>query len=138
MKDRRSVDDLSISELQRVLSEKKRIAREARLARYRETGRAVHLPIGTAPEALAPGQDEPRRRAPRSWPRRFFDFFLLIVEVGAVLGLVYVLYNGSEILAQLNREANQNIAAALPSFTATPIITAVVLPSGHTPPTTSE
>jgi len=138
MKDRRSVDDLSISELQRVLSEKKRIAREARLARYRETGRAVHLPIGAVPEAAAPGQDEPRRRAPRSLPRRLLDFFLLIVEVGAVLGLVYVLYNGSEILAQLNREVNQSVAQALPSFTATPLVTAVVLPSGHTPPTSVE
>ncbi len=138
MKDRRSVDDLSISELQRVLSEKKRIAREARLARYRETGRAVQLSIGTAPEAATPGQDEPRRRAPRSLPRRLFDFFLLIVEVGAVLGLVYVLYNGSEILAQLNREVNQTVAQSLPSFTATPLVTAVVLPSGHTPPTSVE
>ncbi len=138
MKDRRSVDDLSISELQRVLSEKKRIAREARLTRYRETGRAVHLPIGVAPEAAAPGQDEPRRRAPRSPLRRVFDFFLLIVEVGAVLGLVYVLYNGSEILAQLNREVSQSAAAAVATFTATPIVTAVVLPSGHTPPTSVE
>ncbi len=138
MKDRRSVDDLSISELQRVLSEKKRIAREARLARYRETGRAVHLPIGVAPEAAGPGQDEPRRRAPRSPLRRVFDFFLLIVEVGAVAGLVYVLYNGSEILAQLNREVSQSAAAAVATFTATPIVTAVVLPSGHTPPTTAE
>lgn len=140
MKDRRSVDDLSISELQRVLSEKKRIAREARLARYRETGRAVHLPIGAAPEAATPGLDEPRRRAPRSPLRRVFDFFLLIVEVGAVLGLVYVLYNGSEILAQLNREASQASAGAgaVATFTATPIVTAVVLPSGHTPPTSGE
>lgn len=137
MKDRRSVDDLSISELQRVLSEKKRIAREARLARYRETGRAVHLPIGVASEALALGADEPRRRAPRSLSRRLFDFFLLIMEVGAVVGLVYVLYNGSAILAQLNREVSQAAAGAVPTVTATPIVTAVVLPSGHTPPTSS-
>jgi sortase A len=140
MKDRRPVDDLSISELQRVLSEKKRVAREARLARYRETGRAVHLPIGTAPEALGPGADEPRRRAPRSLPRRVFDLFLLVVEVGAVVGLVYVLYNGSAILAQLNREVLQSSApgTSFPSFTPTPLVTAVVLPSGHTPPTTAE
>jgi sortase A len=138
MKDRRSVDDLSITELQKVLSEKKRLAREARLERYRQTGRAVHLPIGTAPEAAVSPQDEPRRKAPRSWVRRLFDFFLLIVEVGAVVGLVYVLYNGAEILKQLNQEVAQSVAEALPTFTATPIVTAVVLPSGHTPPTSAE
>lgn len=137
MKDRRSVDDLSIDELQRVLSEKKRIAREARLARYRQTGRAVRVPIGSTPEAEA--LDTPRAaRAPRSLPRRFFDLFLLLVEVGAVLGLVYVLYNGSEILARLNREVAAVVADAVPTFTATPLVTAVVLPSGHTPPTSPE
>jgi sortase A len=137
MKDRRPVDDLSIDELQRVLSEKKRIAREARLAKYRQTGRAVRVPIGTAPETAA--LDTPRSpRAPRSLPRRFFDIFLLLVEVGAVLGLVYVLYNGSEILARLNREVAAAVADAVPTFTATPLVTAVVLPSGHTPPTSPE
>jgi sortase A len=137
MKDRRSVDDLSIDELQRVLSEKKRIAREARLARYRQTGRAVRVPIGTLPDAERlelPGA----KRAPRSLPRRLFDVFLLLVEVGAVLGLVYVLYNGSEILARLNREVAAAVADAVPTFTATPLVTAVVLPSGHTPPTSPE
>lgn len=136
MKDRRSVDDLSIAELQRVLSEKKRIAREARLARYRETGRAVNVPVGTAPEPEV--ADETRRRAPRSLPRRLFDLFLLVVEVGAVLGLVYVLYNGSNILSQLNREVAQSAAEAVATFTPTPIVTALVLPSGHTPPTSAE
>ncbi|MCC7358807.1 MAG: class D sortase [Anaerolineales bacterium] len=136
MKDRRSVDDLSIAELQRVLSEKKRIAREARLARYRATGRAVHLPVGATPEPAI--TDEARRRAPRSLARRAFDLFLLVIEVGAVLGLVVVLYNGSNILSQLNREAAQSAANAVATFTPTPIVTALVLPSGHTPPTSAE
>jgi sortase A len=139
MKDRRSVDDLSVSELQRVLSEKKRAAREARLSKYRQTGRAVRLPIGAAPEPVALPQDGARpARAHRSLPRRFFDFFLLIVEVGAVLGLIYVFYNGTAILARLNQEVQAVVADAVPTFTATPLITAVVLPSGHTPPTSAE
>ncbi|MEP7359903.1 MAG: hypothetical protein ABI847_21815, partial [Anaerolineales bacterium] len=133
MKDRRSVDDLTISELERVLAEKKRIAREARLSRYRETGRAVLLPVGSTPDDRL---DDPRPpRAPRSRVRGLFDYFLLFVEVGAVLGLVYVLYNGSNILSQLNREVSAAVAQAVPTFTATPLVTAVVLPSGHTPPT---
>jgi len=139
MKDRRSVDDLSVSELQRVLSEKKRAAREARLTKYRQTGRAVRLPIGATPEVIAaPLAGERPARASRSLVRRLFDFFLLIVEVGAVVGLIYVFYNGTEILARLNQEVQAVVADAVPTFTATPLITAVVLPSGHTPPTSAE
>jgi sortase A len=133
MKDRRSIDDLSIDEIERVLADKKRAAREARLARYRSTGRAVNVPVGELPS-------EPASRpayAPRSLMRRFLDFFLLVVEVGAVLGLIYVLYNGAGILRQLNQESVKIVAPDLPTFTPTPLITAVVLPSGHTAPDAS-
>ncbi len=133
MKDRRPVDDLSISELQQVLAERKRAAREARLAAYRQTGRAVRVPIGAEPEGR-PVDRRPRAAAPRSLARRLFDLFLLVVEVGAVLGLVYVLYNGSTILQRLNQEVAAAIAESVPTFTPTPIVRAVVLPSGHTPP----
>jgi sortase A len=132
MKDRRSVDDLSVDELERVLSEKKRAAREARLDQYRQTGRAVRVPVGSLPDERL--DDARPARAPRSLVRRLFDYFLLVVEVGAVLGLVYVLYNGSNVLAQLNHEVAAAVAQAVPTFTATPLVTAVVLPSGHTPP----
>jgi sortase A len=139
MKDRRSVDDLTITELQRVLSEKKRAAREARLAKYRQTGRAVRVPIGATPDIVAVPQDVERApRAARSLPRRLFDIFLLVVEVGAVVGLIYVFYNGAEILTRLNEEVAAVIADAGPTFTATPLVTAVVLPSGHTPPTSAD
>ena len=133
MKDRRSVDDLSIDELERVLAERKRMARAARLERFRQTGRAVKVPVGTLPDARL--DDVRPVRPQRSLARRLFDYFLLIVEVGAVLGLIYVLYNGSNILSQLNHEVASAVAQAVPTFTATPLVTAVVLPSGHTPPT---
>jgi sortase A len=134
MKDRRSVDDLSVDELQRALAEKKRAAREARLDKYRQTGRAVRLSVSDSPAAhpLA----APTARAPRSLARRFFDVFLLLVEVGAVLGLIYILYNGAAILNELNKEVVAVVAPqSVATFTATPLVTAVVLPSGHTPPT---
>lgn len=131
MKDRRSVDDLSIDELQRVLAEKKRAAREARLAKYRETGRALPA-IGTGPDfRLNEARPAP---APRSLVRRLFDIFLLVVEVGAVVGLIYVFYNGANILQRLNEDAAQVIAEGVPTPVPTPLVTAVVLPSGHTPP----
>jgi sortase A len=136
MKDRRPVDDLSIPELQRALAEKKRAAREARLTRYRQTGRALNLPGGGQPELLL---DAPRpARAPRSMVRRILDFLLLVVEVGAVVGLAYVIYNGSNILRELNQEVAAVMADNLPTFTPTPIVRALVLPSGHTPPTAAD
>ncbi len=137
MKDRRSVDDLSVEEIQRVLAEKKRAAREARLDHYRRTGRA----LPTVPPRDGVESDQPDLRPaarPRSLGRRLFDAFLLVVEIAAVLGLVYVLYNGTTLLAELNRaasEALQQNVQGVPTIAPTPIVSAVVLPSGHTPPT---
>lgn len=135
MKDRRPVDELTIEELQAALAEKRRAAREARLEHYRQTGRAGPVPIGEQPVA----RHEPARpvRAPRSPARRLLDLLLLVVEVGAVIGLGYVLYNGSNVLRELNQEVRQVMAESVPTFAAppaTPIVRAVVLPSGHTPP----
>ncbi len=107
MKLRRSVDDLSVDELQRVLAEKKRLAREARLARYRETGRALGgTPVGQLPPGFAPEPDQVAPRRPVSLGRRIFDWLLLAVEVSAVFGLLYVLYSGTSVLQRLNQEAD--------------------------------
>jgi sortase A len=61
------------------------------------------------------------------------DRILLVVEILAVVGLAGILFNGMGLLRTLNQE----VAAALqqPTLSPTPLITAVVLPSGHTPPT---
>jgi sortase A len=93
----------------------------------------VHVPVGETPAkpAARPAY------APRSFIRRFFDFFLLVIEVGAVVGLVFVLYNGANILRQINQESIKLVAPDVPAFTPTPIVSAVVLPSGHTPPDAS-
>jgi len=132
--------DLSINELRRLLMEKQRSGRHERIERYRETGRVVRLvsdegdaswedlrtslPVGE--EALDP-LDESKKRN-----KKVVDGFLLSIEILAVVGLVFVLFNGLDILQELNRE----VARALeqPTLTATPLIRAVVLPSGHTPP----
>ena len=131
---------LSINELRRLLIEKQRSGRHERIERYRETGRVVRLvsdedettwedirtssPIGEGPPD--PKEEEKARS------KRVVDGFLLTIEILAVVGLVFVLFNGLDILQQLNRE----VAAALeqPTLTATPLIKAVVLPSGHTSP----
>jgi sortase A len=136
-KDRRPAEDLSVAELERVLAGKRMDARQARLERFRTTGRALDLPghtPGEEPEwgEAAPGgvaeMDPTRRRR-----RGALNKVLLAVEVAALLGFAFVLVSGFGVLRDLNREVAQVLAGAAPA--PTPIITAVVLPSGHTPPT---
>jgi sortase A len=133
MKDRRSVDDLSIEELEQVLAIKKHEAREARLRKLRARGRAGRaqvLEAVTAPTlAIAPSR-------PKPLSTRIFNSVLLLVEIGAVAGLFYLLINSATLWQTLNREVAQALAPTpLPSPMPTALITAVVLPSGHTPPT---
>ena len=133
---RKSPKDLSVEELRRLLVEKQRAVRQERLERFRKTGRVVTL----ASDLDAPSLDDLRsgpladtddEGAPSS-RRRVLDYFLLTIEILAVLGLVFVLFNGLEVIQELNQE----VARALeqPTLTSTPLIRAVVLPSGHTPP----
>lgn len=130
MKDRRSVDDLSIEEIEQVLAIKKREAREARMRKLRAIGRAGRAQIvETASSPITPPKSKSRLA-------RIFNFFLLVVEIGAVAGLFYVLINSATVLQMLNQEVSQAISTgAVPTPSPTPLITAVVLPSGHTPPT---
>jgi len=133
-------EDLSERELRRLLIEKKRIARRKRLDAFRESGRLVDLAqipdtqssslLGdlelTEPQPLS---EEAERKAKR---KQLMDRALLFVEVMAIIGLVLILLNGVNIIQKLNQE----VAAALapPTISPTPLIQAVVLPSGHTPP----
>ncbi len=133
---RKSSKDLSVEELRRLLVEKQRAARQDRLERFRKTGRVVTLAsdvetpslddLRSGPLSDADSEDSPSTR------RRVLDYFLLAIEILAVLGLVFVLFNGLEVIQELNQE----VARALeqPTLTPTPLIRAVVLPSGHTPP----
>lgn len=140
MAKRKSAEELSVEELRWLLMEKRRSARQQRLERYRKTGRAVVI----APEVdhslsdlhsgvIDEGQTgESLQATPRPRSRRILDVFLLIVEISAVLGLIFVVFNGLGLIQELNRE----VATVLeqPTLTPTPLIMAVVLPSGHTPP----
>lgn len=135
---RKSPEDLSVEELRRLLIEKRRGARRERIEHFRRTGRVVAVPPEEPEESIV-NEDELREaeafyeappRAPR--PRRLGDKFLLGVEVLAVLGLIGIILGGLGIL----RDLNDQVAAALAPGTAqpTPLVTAVILPSGHTPP----
>jgi sortase A len=135
---RKAPEDLSVEELRSLLIEKRRGARVERLEHFRRTGRVVGIPPELR-EDLTSGMvvDTPEEitdlsQVPVTRRHRVMDGILLGVEVLAVIGLVGVLLSGLGMLRDLNRE----VAAALKPATAlpTPLVMAVVLPSGHTPP----
>ncbi len=138
----RSIEDLTVEELRHLLIEKQRAERERRLDNFRRTGRVVkveprpgHTPLNTL--RTDPAYEEESLDTairPHSKRRTWLDRFLFIVEAAAVVGLVFVVFNGLNIM----RDLNQEVAAVLeqPTLTPTPLIKAVVLPSGHTPPNT--
>jgi sortase A len=123
-----------------MLVEKRRAARQERLERYRRTGRAVVVApdMEDSLDNLHTDQliDEDQADVPitHSRRRRILDGLLLLIEVSAVVGFIFVLFNGLNLIRELNRE----VATALeqPTLTPTPLVVAVVLPSGHTPPNT--
>lgn len=92
-------------------------------------------------DAPAPLPDDPEKN--RFW-KRFINQALFLVEVSAVLGLIYIavmfFQSRDQLLsetAEAQRMANEQRIAALPTIAPTPQISIeqVVLPGGHTPPT---
>ncbi len=139
---RKAPEDLSVEELRRLLVEKRRGVRKERLEHYRRTGRVVTVEPDL-PEIIdksAPVVDTLENAegsgsaiaAPVNPRRKIIDRILLGVEILAVVGFIGVLVNGLGLLRTLNQE----VASALNPETATPtpLVMAVVLPSGHTPP----
>lgn len=140
MSDKRP-EDLSVEELRRLLLDKRRVSRKDRLESFRRTGRVVALAsdvqadielgrVVETPENGAPNHEVSRGQNPR---RAFMDRILLGVEVLAVVGLIGVV----SIFFSMWQTLNQQTAASFQSPTGVPtaLITTVVLPSGHTPPT---
>lgn len=128
MKDRRPVDNLTIEELERVLAIKKREAREGRLRRYRSSGRALNTSVQNA---------EPSDYATPKRQRRIGlgNSLLTLVEVAAVAGLIYIAFDFWQERNKINAEAKKALSVqSAPTAQPTPIITTLVLPSGHTPP----
>ncbi len=138
MSKKKSPQDLTIDELRWLLVEKRRAARQERLDRYRRTGRVVSVasdldtPSMESWRTAALTDDDAGQPSERSRGKRLLDGFLLLIEISAVVGFIFILFNGLNLIQELNRE----VVAVLeqPTLTPTPLIAAVVLPSGHTPP----
>jgi sortase A len=131
----RRPEDLSVEELRRLLIEKRRAARQDRLEHFRRTGRAIVVepqPTQAAMQALQGATAEEAQAVEKPRRRVWLDRLLFLIEFAAVAGLVFVVFTGVNILRNLNKEFATGLAQ--PTLTPTPIIMAVVLPSGHTPP----
>ncbi|MCP4422995.1 MAG: sortase [Chloroflexi bacterium] len=158
----RETDNLTVAELQETLYRKKRAQRHQRLQRLKESGRVVEVagiqppnpdpPPLARPAAVPTGamrqytleleaeaETETETERPFIQWRWVMNKLLLVVEITAVLGLVFVLASlwgtRQELnreLAQTQREESQSLA--LPTPTATPVIDVAILPSGHKPP----
>lgn len=136
---RRTPEDFSVEELRRLLIEKRRGARRERLEHYRRTGRVVDVvpvtPLQSAEDLGAPVLETSEQTVsptPTRPKRRLGERLLLAVEILAVVGLLGVLLSGFGLLQDLNREVAAALNPGTP--TPTPLVMAVVLPSGHTPP----
>jgi sortase A len=124
----RDPNDLSIEELERLLAAKRQAARKDRIRRFVRSGRAVQA------EPYAPQADLPSDASsspPR--PKGPLDRLLLFLEIGAAIVLGFVILQFVFRLQEINRDSLALVFSGTPS--STPLITAVVLPSGHTPPT---
>jgi len=138
---RRPVEDLSTAELRRLLMEKQRGDHQERLEAFQKTGRVIEITRDLQPSTLHSlhseyvetagefHQGQTRTRAKR---KTWFDGILLLVEVAAVAGLIFIMYTAFGMLRNLNSEASSVMRQS--EITPTPLISAVVLPSGHTPP----
>ena len=141
MTKQKTPEDLSLDELRRLLVDRRRSVRKERLEHYRRTGRAVRLApdipdenrLSAAVVDTPNGEiddTQPIRRVSRR--RRWFDRILVGIEVLAVIGVIGLVMSALGLLRTLNEE----VASALeqPTMTPTPLVMAVVLPSGHVPP----
>jgi len=130
--------ELSESELRRMLLDRREVDRKRRLQAYKESGELVgsktQMSEHTDPLRGLKVHDAPdlKLKSPTISPRRrWVDRLLLVVELAAAAGLVFIFFNGLNILNLLNSELASSFS--LQSSPA-PLIGPVVLPSGHTPP----
>lgn len=137
---KKSAEDLSEGEILRLLSEKHRSTRRERLERFRRTGRAVVLVSNDKSPLLEdlrtdtiPDDNRNRGIAPQLQGKRIVAAGLMVIEVAIIAGVAFALIYSLGLLREINRDFAAKLE--LPTLTPTPLIRAIVLPSGHTPPT---
>ena len=132
---RKRPEDLSLRELRFLLVEKRRVWRRVRLQNFQRTQRVTpYLNEWNTVDVLDNGSSHGGKRAQsiqvphRTW----VSYLLLVLEFLAVIGIIAIVVSSLSTLDIINRR----VSAALiqPTLEPTPMIQAVVLPDGHTPP----
>lgn len=139
---KKTPEELTTAELERLLYTRKQAEREQRLRRAKADGRVV-VPDGSATSGNPPDTSMIEASLAAAPARPFWQWLadkgLLLVEIAAVVGLLIIVSS----LWRTNRELNRELAAAqeaqsqalaLPTATPTPSIGVVLLPGGHRPP----
>jgi sortase A len=162
MADRRTVEQLTIEELEQILLIKRREARQDRLRQLAAEGRLAdrspllaeetplpQLPKHTSPASGlfqspnlrslsdAPSAEPHADKSPRRKRRWIRDRLLLAVEILALIGLVTVLISSYDTLRTLNTEvavAHEAQISPPAAATPTPLVNFDRLPGGHSPP----
>jgi sortase A len=155
MADRRTVDELTLEELEQLLLIKRRQARQESLRRLAGQGRLAGQSPMLAEEAASPRPPKPlasaggRFHSPNVQPwssapavpgkgSRVRDRLLLGLEILALVGLIAVLVGSYANLQLLNNEVavarEAPTATAAAAATPTPLVNFNRLPGGHTSP----
>jgi sortase A len=131
------IKDITEEDVRQLLREKLRAARSERLVRFQKTGRAFVLVSDFDCQSTAKFQTELIEESKASKKgsasrRRLGQRILSSLEVAIVLLFILVFGSAFRQLQGLNQDT---VAAwDLPTLSPTPLIQAVVLPSGHVPP----
>ncbi len=132
---KRALEDLTEGEIRMLLRSRYQKQRFERLRIFQKTGRAYLLvrdefPSRNLPTTVLDWQDDKtgEQQPIFAWLNQGLRF----LELGVGLGLLVLMLFGSWRFANLNSRARE--AWVMPTLTATPIIQAIVLPSGHIPP----
>ncbi len=119
MPNSRSLDDLSLEELEALVEQRRRIERARQFAENGE-GRRFR------PVTVMPAERKAKKK-----PKGLLDRVLLVVEVAAVIGLIAIMASAVGNLQTLNQEVAQ---ARAPAASATSVASGQELPGSSFPP----
>ena len=134
----KEIEKLTAEELRQLLVRKQIADHRTRVAQYKRSGRVVKVETIAKSTTLGDTRTKPLEEKPgdvkgkTNKSNRWMDRFLLVIEIAAALGLVAIVFVGANLIRNLNQDVKS--AMIQPTLTPTAMINAVVLPSGHTPP----
>jgi sortase A len=107
MSDDRRVDDLTLAELEAAVEERRRLERARQFAERDPKSRFRPITVEPLADMSPRSRLFARERAHRSRQRHWRDRLLLLIEVGAVLGLLAIIVGSLGSLQALNEEVVQ-------------------------------